>query len=402
MHPQSRKFRFSQRAIDDLPPHDPASPSREMEYCDAEVVGLRILVSKSGRRTYFLRYTFRGRKRAVRIGEHGPLSVLDARRKANEMKRQILDGSDPAEEREAARAMPTFEEFANNEYMPYAKQQKRSWSIDEGRLRKHLNPLLGRRRLDELTTAEIQRMHTANRQKMEAATANRILTQLHHMLELAVQWGRLEKNPAKGVKKYREDNERQRYLSKDELRRLNEALDKLPNPVAAAFFRFLLLTGTRKNEARLAKWEDVDLEEGRWWIPQTKAGEGRWVALSPAAADLLRSLPSVPGNPYVFPGEKGTNPFSNAQNTFDKLKAMAGIVDDLRIHDLRHSFASIAVNAGATLYQVQKLLGHKQSQTTQRYAHLSDDTLREVSAGVAATVVEAQVTPAKGRAEQAG
>lgn len=402
MHPRSRKFRFSQRALDELPLHEPASPSREMEYSDSEVTGLRLLVSKTGRKTYFLRYVFRGRKRAVRLGEHGPLSVLDARRAANELKRQILAGSDPAEAREAQRAMPTFAEFAAADYLPHAKANKRSWGMDESRLRLYLLPLFGRRRLDEISRAEVQRMHNAHAKAMAPATANRILCLLHHMLALAVEWGRLEKNPADGVKKHPEHNERQRYLSKDELRRLGEALDAFPNRVAAAYFRFLLLTGVRKNEALQARWAELDMEQGRWWVPRTKAGEGRWVTLSAAALELLGALPSKPGNPYVFPGEQPGKPYGNAQEAFQKVKALAGIEDDLRIHDLRHSFASMAVNGGATLYQVQRLLGHKQSATTQRYSHISEETLREVSASVAATVVEAQQVTCKQKAKMAG
>jgi integrase len=288
--------------------------------------------------------------------------------------------------------MPLFAEFALDEYLPHAKATKKSADMDESRLKLYLIPRFGQYRLDDLPTQEIQRMHNQLKETLAPATANRILCLVHHMLELAIQWGHLEKNPADGIKKHPENNERQRYLSKDELRRVQEALEKLSNPVAAAYFRFLLLTGARKNEATFATWEHIDLEEGRWWIPETKAGKGRWVILNEPARALLKTVRSVPGNPYVFPGKVTGRPFGNAQDTFEKLKQLAGITDDLRIHDLRHTYASIAINQGATLYEVQHLLGHSNSQTTQRYAHMAEDTLRKVSGKVGESVGQQQQT----------
>jgi len=387
------KFRFTQKVIDGLPPHDPASPSTEMEYSDQEVTGLRVMVSKTGRKAYYLRYMFRGKKQVIKIGEHGPLSVVDARRKANEYKAMVLNDNNPKLNADSkATEMPTFEDFAMKEYMPHCVAKKKSASIEESRLRLYMLPAFGKKRLDELTTQEIHKFHNEIKMTQSPATANRHLAMLHYMFNLAIQWAYLEKNPASGVSKYKENNQRQRYLSKDELRRVFEAADKMTNPVAGAYFRFLILTGLRKSEALKARWEDVDYENRRLWIAETKAGEGRFVILNQSAIDLLRSRHSTPGNPYVFNGEQAGNAFSytSAQKAFQKLKELAGITDDLRIHDLRHSFASIAINNGASLYEVQHLLGHHNSQTTQRYAHLSEETLRQVSSNVAARVEEAQ------------
>jgi len=155
-----------------------------------------------------------------------------------------------------------------------------------------------------------------------------------------------------------------------------------------AALKLLLLTGTRREEALQARWEHVDLEAGQWWLPKTKSGRGRYVALSDDAKALLAGLPSHGTSPWVFPGRHGDKPLNNPRKTFCRVLEAAG-VEHLRIHDLRHSFASLAVNAGATLYEVQGLLGHSTAQMTQRYAHLADTGLRRASQAVADVVSKA-------------
>ena len=152
-----------------------------------------------------------------------------------------------------------------------------------------------------------------------------------------------------------------------------------------AALKLLLFTGTRREEALQARWENVDLNTGQWWLPVTKNGRGRYVTLSEDAKALLAAQPSRGTSPWVFPGRDGEKPLNNPRKAFSLVLAAAG-VEHTRIHDLRHSFASLAVNSGATLYEVQGMLGHSSSQMTQRYAHLADSGLRRASQAVADVV----------------
>ncbi|WP_200375976.1 site-specific integrase [Thiocystis violacea] len=390
--PIPSRFKFTQKRIDQLPPHPKEARATEGEYSDTEVAGLKLLVSKSGRKFFYFRYSVNGQKRAVKLGEQGALSVTEARQQALERRYQLDQGRDPQAEKIALRAIPTFAEFALQEYLPYARQHKRSADSDESKLRVHLLPRFGAQRLDTLTTRDLQRYHGEIKTSHCAATANRHLSLLAKLFKLAVSWERLAKNPCLGVKKFQENNQRHRYLSQDELQRLFQAMDAEPNQVIVAALKFLLLTGMRKEEALQARWEHVDLDQGTLFLPDTKSGRSRYVVLNPAALALLQAQPRHEDHPYVFPGRVAGRPVNNPQKGFRRLLAAAGITN-LRIHDLRHSFASLAVNAGATLYQVQHLLGHASAQTTQRYAHLSDDALRTASAAVATSVTQATQNP---------
>ena len=386
------RFRFSDKAIEHLPPHPKDARATEAEYTDTEVTGLKLLVSKSGRRFFYFRYTFAGQKRSMKIGEFGAMTVVQARKQALALRYQLDQGTDPQAQKAIQAAMPTFADFALKEYLPYAQQHKRTAGADESKLRVHLLPRFGPRKLDSLTTREMQLYHGEIKETLTPATANRHLSLLSKLFKLAVQWGYLEKNPCQGIAKFKENNQRHRYLSEDELRRMFAAMESEPNQVIVAALKFLLLTGIRKEEGLQAKWEHVDLERGSLFLPETKSGRSRYVVLNPEALAILRAQTPIPGNPYVFPGRVQGQPLNNPIKGFKRILAAAGI-ENLRIHDLRHSFASLAVNAGATLYDVQHLLGHASPQTTQRYAHLTDERLRQVSGAVGQVVGQAKTTP---------
>ncbi|MDD2760528.1 MAG: tyrosine-type recombinase/integrase [Methylomonas sp.] len=376
---------FTKKWIDLLPPNAPDAVAREKEYSDTQVVGLKLLVNKQGRKFFYLRYTINKRKRGIKIGEYGPMSLIEARQAANELKAQINKGIDPQEEKQQLLQIPTFEEFVTKHYLPHAYANKRSAHADESKLRIHLLPLLKNRRLDQITTQELQRYHDQMKSKYTPATSNRHLSLLHRMFKLAVYWGFIGNNPATGIRKHQENNERQRYLSDDEIARFIDALRMEENQVAAAAFAFLLYTGARRQEALDAKWEHVDLQRRSWFIPMSKSGKSRNVILNRMAIDLLMKQVRIPGNPYIFPGKVEGNQLNNPQKAFARVLKKADI-KNFRIHDLRHSHASIAINNGASLYEVQHLLGHSQSKTTTRYAHLADETLRKVSDTISHTI----------------
>ncbi len=367
--PVERRFRFSHTRLEELPPHDGQSPSREMEYCDTDVVGLRLLMSKSGRRFFYFRYRYRGRKRALRIGEFPSVSLKDARQRCHEAKASLARDVDPAIEREERLGIPTFAAYSVD-YLAWAKQHKRSWNDDESRLNLELLPRFGKLTLDAITPRDIQRMHAEIRERTTNSTANRYLGLMGRMYSLANEWQVYDKNPAHRVKKVAENPARERFLSREELGRLLEALDASASRAAADALKFLVLTGLRKSEALQLAWKHANLAEGTVYLAQTKSGKPRTVVLNTPAKELLQQRWDArkDDHPFVFPGRLKGHPVNNPQKVFDDACARAAI-DGACIHTLRHSFASLAINAGATLFDVSRLLGHSTTQTTTRYAH---------------------------------
>lgn len=377
---QPKTFRFTPRAIDQLPAHDRDSRSKCAEYTDAQVAGFKCQVTKLGRKSWYFRGTVRGRKRAKLIGHVPSTTLEDARAIALEYQSAIDRGIDPFEGEDRLKAMPTFETFARHEYLPFVEQYKRSADDDEAKLRLYAIPAFGRHRLCDVTTRDVQ-MYLGNliQQKgLSKATANRHLALLSKLFKLAVTWGRIDKSPCLGIAKFKEEGKRERFLSPDEARRVMVAAEQDINLYAGSAIQLLLLTGCRREEILQLEHRHVDLVQGTLYLPKTKNGRSRYVILNDAARQLLADLPKVKNSPWVFPGRDPQKPLNNPRKAFLRILKAAG-VEICRIHDLRHSHASILVNQGASLYQVQQILGHASPQTTQRYSHLASETLRDVS-----------------------
>jgi integrase len=388
---QSRKFPFTKRVIEGLPAHDPASPSREAEYADAECTGLHLRVGKNGRRFFQHRYRFFGRKKCLSIGEFPAVSLQDARQRVAEHKSALAKDKDPAEERGKARSDLTFAEFASQHYLPHAKQHKKTWDDDVWKVEKLLNPVLGKQRLSSITPRDVASLCSKEKTRTSATTANHLLSTLKRMLNLAVKWELLEKNPATSQEKFKEPPQRERYLSTEELPRFLSALDEEEDGLSVAAIRLLLFTGCRRGEIMTLKWNEVRLDEDCISLLDTKNGRSRMVHLNAWAKEVVEELHESRGkevrtaaSEYVFPSRQGTKKghLFDLRNPFDKACQRAG-VENFRIHDLRHTFASMAVRGGASLFDVQKLLGHQNIEMTQRYAHLSDAGLKKATAGVA-------------------
>jgi integrase len=383
----NRQFRFNRKAIDALPPHPPDARSTESEYSDTDVAGLRLLVNRLGRKYFLLRYTINGRKRSMKLGDYPTLDVGDARLKALECRAQLAKGVDPQAIRlaEATSAVLTLRVFVQDEYMPHARATKRSADDDDARLRIHLLPAFGDKPMNEITSQGLQQYHDRKKYQLSPASANRHLALIKRIYNVAIMWGRVEKNPARGIRMHQENNQRHRYLSGDELKRFIAAASAEANRTAADALCLLLATGTRREEALQAKWQDIDLEQQRWFLPKTKSGKSRFVLLNEMAMHILRSRIRT-DSPFVFPGRHDRmKPLNNPHKAFRRILAHAKIAD-LRVHDLRHTFASLAINQGASLYEVQHLLGHANSTTTTRYAHLASDRLRQASEQVALVI----------------
>lgn len=372
-------FRFTQKALEDLPPHDPDSPSSQMELCDAECTGLRFNKAKTGRCFWFMRYRWRGRKYTLKLGEFPGMNLKEARQRGWEIRGMLARGEDPRAAREERMRMPTLREFVEQQYLPQAKATTRRPDVIISRLNTGALKHLGDRHLDCISTRDVQMFHTAVREGRSPTTANHHLACLKAALNYAVKWEIIPKNPCVGVKKFQEPTGRDRYLSQDEVKRFLDALDGVANKVVAAGIRTLLFTGLRCREVFDLKWdEDVDMETKSIHLRRTKSGRSRRVYLSNAAWGEIEAMKAYrkPDNPHVFPGRLKGRPVAEPKLVFKEAVTRAKI-KDFRLHDIRHTFASHMVQSGATLFEVQKSLGHSTSAMTQRYAHLADGSLRD-------------------------
>lgn len=393
---ETKQFRFSQRQIDTLPNHDRDSASAMAEYSDDEVVGLKLVVGKTGRKYFWHRYRFRGRKRMIKLGEYPSVSVAQARQMVHDNKNMLGRDMDPADERNKRRKVPTLAEFAAETYLPYAKQHKKSWKDDESKIRRDIGAMLGKIPLTEIKTSDVMLLHSTIGNRCSPATANRYLALLSGIFSLAIKCEHIVRNPAKSVKKFKEADPRKRNLSGDELTRFLEAVNVEAGMTAANAIILLLLTGLRRMELFSLRWQEVDLPSASCQLLDTKSGHGRTVVLNSLALDLLQKikLDSEPSCPWVFPAYRGDGHLIDVRKTLWRAMARANI-SNLRPHDLRRSFGSLAVNAGVDLYQVKDLLGHSTIAVTQRaYAHLLQGTLRTASEIVAQTVGGAQLKAA--------
>jgi len=390
------RFKFNKRQIDSLPATPENSRSRETEYSDEACSGLRIIVNRQNRKRFLFRYTFLKKKKSLMIGEFGPIDVNTARMKASEFKRMLADDIDPKQQRDDARAVLNFYEFSEQHYMPYAKSNKRSYKNDQSILDLHMYPVWRDKRLTEITKHDVQRFLDKVSENLMPGSVNRMLSLIHRMLKLANEWNFTPQsfaNPAAGIRKLKENNHRERYLSKEELDSFIIACDAEPSRTAANALKLAVLSGMRIGEIVSATWKNLDItnEQGSLFLPHTKSGFSRSVILNQAALKVILEQKKFRerGNSYIFPGKVQGQHIHHPRKAFLRIKESAGGLEGLRIHDLRHSFASLLINMGnsengrgASLYEIQHLLGHRNPQTTTRYAHVSTNRLREVSSNM--------------------
>lgn len=371
----------------------PVSTSPETEYTDAESSGLKIVVTRKGRKLFRMRYTLSGNKRSMDLGDFPALDLNKARQMAQEIREQARQGIDPKAAKQIEKVMPSFKQFCIAVYLPLAQQHKRSWGDDASKINGYLLERFGETPINQVKVADIQKYlaDLRNVHGLAPATVNRHRALLSKMFSIAIDHELLIHNPCSRVAKLTENNRVERFLNAEEMARIIDVMrDALKqgqlNKIAVAAFLVLLFTGARKREVLDMQWKDINFEAQSWYLKFNKSGKARHVPLSSEAIAVLQSIEPLTGCAYVFPNLQTGKPIRDPRKSFHHILDRAGI-EQFRIHDLRHSFASQAVNSGASLYTVQLLLGHASPVTTQRYAHLQSETLLNASEKIAETMV---------------
>lgn len=362
-----------------------AKPSdRDILVWDDELRGFGLRVKPSGIKSYLIQYRNQhNESRRLTIGRHGVVSPEEARRKARKLLGQVQDGSDPATERKDARSAPTVADLAERFMKEHANVKKRASSaqMDAINLRLHVLPSLGRKKVATVTRTDITSLHHAMRDRPGAA--NRVMALLSKMFNLAEKWELRPdgSNPCRHVDRYPE-RKMERFLSADELGRLGAVLTEaertgteLPSVIAA--IRLLIFTGARLGEILNLRWDQVDLERACLRLPESKTGP-KVIHLSAPALEVLDGIERQDGSPSVITGKIPHKPLVNLRKPWYRIRSKAGL-EDVRLHDLRHSFASVGVAGGLSLPIIGALLGHSQPATTARYAHLAADPLQQAT-----------------------
>lgn len=360
--------------------------SKKTEWFDLSIKGFYLETRESGGKTWRLRIVdVSGKGRVFNLGDAQYVTHAQAIEKAKELKAAVEIGQWHILEQVRPNTQKIlFADFVDNHYLPYASVRKRSIETDISILKNHLLPRFGDQVISEISKTDLIEFHTAKRAEGYApGTVDRMLVLIRFMVNLARKWGLVTKdfNPTADFPFFNVPNARERYLNQEEVEKLVTVMRRSENPDLLNIVVGLLLTGLRKNELLQAKWENVDLKANMIVIPVTKQGRPHRLPLSRQLQEYLQGLPSFGKSEYLFPSPKTGLPYRSIFQSWNTARKTVGM-PELRIHDLRHSFASFLVNSGRSLYEVQRLLGHTNSKTTQRYAHLSDAALIDAMGAV--------------------
>ena len=374
----------------------PPGGGLHIEVFDALMKGFYVDVLLNGRMSYRVRYYQDGKKKCATIGNARVILAEEARAIAREILHKVSLGIDPKLSIQSGHIssirktqdLLSFASFFETKYLPFVKGYKRSWKCDVTLIHNHINPALGHRKMVDITPGDMARLvHGMQLKKYAAGTCNRVLVLMRYAYALALKWHEagITYNPGKDLPNLKQDNKIERFLSPEEATRLMTCVRLSDNSLLQSIVPFLIYTGARKREVLDAKWIDINWQEKSWRIPLTKSGKVRHVPLSEGALEVLlilknaapQSLARVKGLPlevWIFANPKTLKPYVSIYYSWHTARQLAEL-PELRVHDLRHSFASFLVNAGRSLYEVQELLGHADIRTTSRYAHLNRERL---------------------------
>lgn len=350
------------------------SGGSDTDYFDDNLQGFGIRARTSGRRTYFVRHRTRNGQRRVTIGLHGPWTAETARVEATRLLGEFAAGNDPAEEKAKQKSAASVGDLGDRFIIDYVPSHLKTTTQGEytRAIKLFIRPKIGKLRIVDVARSDVAELHHSMRSI--PYQANRVVGVLSVMFAQAEMWGLRPEgtNPCRGIKKYKEQK-RERFLSSDELKRLGFALKEaeIDTPSAVNCIRLLILNGCRLGEIQTVKWEYVDLVGSMIRLPDSKTGK-KTIYLGDAVVDEIARIPKVAGNPYIIWGRLEGQYLTDMQKPWRRIRKSAGL-EDVRIHDLRHTFASKGIALGQGLSTIGKLLGHTQTQTTARYAHLAAD-----------------------------
>jgi integrase len=418
--------KITKKAVEAIKPPAPGQPPAEI--WDAEVKGFHVRVPTSGRAVYRFYYRTGGEQRVVTLGAHGPVTAEQAREKARTLAGAVAEGRDPMGERKAAsraaqeeaRRSITLAELVERWLVEgrdaAPAKRESSWQTDARKLRRHIVPLLGRVQVRELSKDDIakaQRAIAAGKTARDEKTgwrgraivtggpgiARSAIMSLSACLSWAVDQEIIAANPVARVKKLPK-RAMERFLSEAEAARLLDTLAAMEAegsilPVHADVVRVLLLTGARRGEIANLDWREVDLERGLLTLgaDRHKAGGSagtKHIALNSAAAQTIAQRPRLGVKVFPAPSDPNQGCDAGLAKAWARIRNRADL-PGVRLHDLRHSFASFGAAGGASLLLIGKALGHRQAATTQRYAHLGHDPVRDLAEKVGATIMGARM-----------
>lgn len=413
----NKQFNFTKQSISKLPP-----PLKGMTtYRDTKEKGLSLYITSTGSITFFVRKRINGRDERINLGNFPEVTVENARKKALQAKAEVAGGRNPNHEKHKMRSEITFKQLFDDYMTRYSKKEKRSWQYDEREVNKFL-PHWFKRKISSINKFEVQNLHEKIREENGLYQANRILERIRAIFNKAIEWGWDGKNPAQGIKKFKEKS-RDRFIKPSELPFFFEALNEEQNKTACDYLLISLYTGARKSNVLSMRWAEINFQQSEWRIPETKNGEPLTIALSNEAIDILKRRQRETNQKWVFPSDrtdghladpkkawkriltnatikfweahdhisplvqevkKQTNNTQYDQSVYVAIEALAenkkielpiGLMD-IRIHDLRRTLGSFQAAAGANQYIIGQSLGHKSQQATAVYARLDLDPVR--------------------------
>lgn len=362
---------------------------KKTDWYDTHIPGFILERRVSGKGTYYLRYNdVIGRQRQHKIGGVDDVTCAAARKKAQELRSEVVMGGDPGAKKALAKSIPTYGELAQK-HLAFAKLHLKSYNDLESCMRIHIIPRWGNIRLTDITSQSVgQWLNEKRVGGLAPASVEKMRVILGRSFVLGASWDipGTERNPTRGIPRKPLNNGRERFLTPEETARLKAAVAASQNPQLQHIVGLLLLTGARLRELLEARWENVDVQRRSWFIPTSKTGKPRHVPLSTPALAIIDQLPRFKDCPWLVPNPETRLPFVSIKDGWQRAIREARL-PGLRLHDLRHSAASFMVNSGVDLFAVGKVLGHASYQSTQRYSHLANDTLLKAVEAAAAKQV---------------
>lgn len=357
-----------------------------IEYVPDNLPGMYLLVTAAspGQGTYFFRFKQPGTQKTchIKIGRTSEISFSEASKQFSKLKGEISTGTNPYAEEKARKAVITVDSFFKDHYLPFVTARLRSWKRYEELYRLHISPQFGHLRLNQIDRRQVETHHASMlKRNLSPATADHFVKVFKAAMNIAVNWGMADSNPIKGVRLFNAFNQVERIPTEEQLQNLLSILQTHPNRTVCNIVLWLLCTGARLNEALQATFDQIDIANRIWRVPaaNSKSKKARSIPLNDSAIYLLEQLNK--DNKYLFINSKTGKPMTTIMKQWSIIRAKAKL-ENYRLHDARHTFASILVNSGRALYEAQLILGHSCPKVTSRYAHLSSKTLLEAANSV--------------------